>query len=459
MGHRIDIYARLSRDRDGQTSTLRQDRDARSFARLRGWEVAQVHTDLDTSAYRKGVARPGYEELLRRVRNREVDGVLVWKLDRLVRRAAEFERFWTVAEDAGVFLASVNEPIDTTNDLGLTIVRVLVAFAQLESATMSMRIQSAKRAAAEAGRPARSGRRPYGLDNAWARVIPEEAAIIVEAAARILAGASLRSVTRDLNTRAVPTVNGPRWTERVLRQILISPRVAGLRSHNGEIVAAGTWPPILEEDTWRRVAAILDDPTRKLKAGRPPAHLLAGIMRCGRCGSRIHCHLESGHHVRTYHCPPAPRGCAGVAIVADAADAEIAARVFARLDAGRLQLDERPAGEDLTGVLEAVEGELAATARSYAAGALSRDGYAAAARALQDRLDGLRTQISAREATRASAALVQAAVGLEDRWASMTLPGRRDLLAVVIDEVRLMPAAPGPRNVFQPGRLRVAWRV
>jgi site-specific DNA recombinase len=459
MGYRVDIYARLSRDRDGQTSTLRQERDARSFARLRGWDVAQVHTDLDTSAYRKGVTRPGYERLLARVRAREVDGVLVWKLDRLVRRAAEFERFWTVAEDAGVFLASVNEPIDTTNELGLTIVRILVAFAQLESATMSMRIQSAKRAAAEAGRPPRSGQRPFGLDVTWTTVVPEEATVIVECADRILAGASLRSVTRDLNARGVQSVKQRPWTPRVLRSILISPRIAGLRAHNGEIVGVGEWPAMLDGDVWRRLCAVLADPSRKLKAGRPPAHLLAGLARCGRCGARIHCHLESGHHVRTYHCPPAPRGCAGVAIVADAADAEIAGRVFARLDVGRLELDRPEPAPDLTVAVEAVEAELAATARAYAEGELRRDGYAAAARALQERLDGLRAQITASEATRATGALVDDTAGIEDRWDAMPLPARRDLLAALIDQVTIQPAAPGPRNVFQPDRLRVLWRA
>lgn len=455
MGYRIDVYTRLSKDHEGQTSTLRQERDARSFARLRGWDVDQVHVDVDTSAYRRGVVRPGYEQLLARVASREVDGVLVWKLDRLVRRAAEFERFWTVAEDACVFLASVNEPIDTTNELGLTIVRVLVAFAQLESATLSMRLKSAKKAAAEAGRPPRSGRRPYGLDAAWERVVPEEAAVVGEGAGRLLAGESLRAVVLDLNRRSIPTADGGRWTAQQLRSVLMSPRVAGLRSHHGEIVAAGLWPALLDEDQWRRVTALLDDPSRRVHVGRPEAHLLSGFARCGKCGHRMRVGWQGAK--RRYQCPPKPEGCNGSVILADPADAEIAAQLFAAI--GELELAHSAAGPDLVGVLEHVDAELAANARAYADGHLGRDGYAAAARALQERLDGIRRTIAAQEAERASQALVIGSGDLAGRWTLMGVAERRDVLAVFVDHVTVTPASTPGRNVFQPDRLQVLWRV
>ena len=65
--------------------------------------------------------------------------MVVWKLDRLVRRPSEFESFWEACEAAGVALVSATEPVDTSHELGLALVRILVTFASLESATISLR--------------------------------------------------------------------------------------------------------------------------------------------------------------------------------------------------------------------------------------------------------------------------------------------------------------------------------
>ena len=89
---RVAVYARSSSDRDGnQTSTDRQVVACRLLAEARCWEESSEYVDVDLSAY-KAVTRPRYEALLAAIRGGEIDGVVVWKLDRLVRRVVEFER-------------------------------------------------------------------------------------------------------------------------------------------------------------------------------------------------------------------------------------------------------------------------------------------------------------------------------------------------------------------------------
>ena len=62
---KVAIYTRLSRDMDGrQTATARQEKDCRALALSKGWKVAQVYEDIDFSAFKRGVRRPAYEELL-----------------------------------------------------------------------------------------------------------------------------------------------------------------------------------------------------------------------------------------------------------------------------------------------------------------------------------------------------------------------------------------------------------
>jgi DNA invertase Pin-like site-specific DNA recombinase len=105
--------------------------------------------------------------------------VLVWKLDRLVRRPKDFERLWEVVERRGVFIASVTEPVDRSSPIGLAMLRILVALAGLESATTGIRIQASKRQAAEEGRPPPV--KAYGLTRQWDGIVESEASVLREA--------------------------------------------------------------------------------------------------------------------------------------------------------------------------------------------------------------------------------------------------------------------------------------
>src|SRR4051812_1257392 len=106
----VAIYTRISADPLGeQTSTARQARLCQQFARLRGWDVLEVYEDVDRSAYLPGVRRPAFERLIGDLHG--LDGLLVWRLDRLVRRPSDFERVWGRCEEFGVFLASATEPV------------------------------------------------------------------------------------------------------------------------------------------------------------------------------------------------------------------------------------------------------------------------------------------------------------------------------------------------------------
>src|SRR5262245_38888868 len=102
------LYARLSRDRDGtQTATSRQLDDCRKFADAKGWAIVAEHEDADLSAYSSTVVRPGFEAVKAAVAAGEADIVLAWKLDRLLRRPADFEKLWELCEAHGANIVTV----------------------------------------------------------------------------------------------------------------------------------------------------------------------------------------------------------------------------------------------------------------------------------------------------------------------------------------------------------------
>jgi hypothetical protein len=121
-----------------------------------------------------------------------------------------------------------------------------------ESAIRSQRVKDAVERNARAGKRTGGGSRPFGykinrhdLGEGGKRryriigeeIEPAEAEAIKEAAARVLRGESIRSIAFNFNDRGIKPVAGGRWAGSTLRRMLVSPRIAGLREHNGEVVS------------------------------------------------------------------------------------------------------------------------------------------------------------------------------------------------------------------------------
>jgi hypothetical protein len=216
-------------------------------------------------------------------------------------------------------------------------------------------------------------------------IVAEEADVIRESAASILAGASLRSVVIDLNRRGVPSAGmaisartGSKWQSassvwesRTLRRILISPAVAGLREHQGKVAGKAVWPAIIEEATWRRLVDLLTDPARGPFRGREVVHPLSGVLRCAACDGALRV-IASQNGGPGYVC--ATSGCFRVSILKKKVEPAIRDLVL-RAVADRRFLKSSDDGrlteirEELTAlrgrldeaVTEAVEGRLSAS--------------------------------------------------------------------------------------------------
>jgi hypothetical protein len=111
----------------------------------------------------------------------------------------------------------------------------------------------------------------------------------------------LRSIAFDFNKRGIKPAGGKKngeskidkWQGSTLRRVLISPRIAGLREHNGEVVGKAVWPAIIDEATHDRLVGLLKNPSRRpLNYGRSRLHPLAGLVYCGSCGGRLVSHLQ-----------------------------------------------------------------------------------------------------------------------------------------------------------------------
>lgn len=464
MADVVAIYTRVSQsDVEQPASTRRQERACRRVAEARGWQVAGVWEDVDVSAYERGVRRPAFEKLLTVVAGGRVNGVLVWKLDRLVRRVPDFERFWTRCEQTGVFLSSATEPIDSTNELGLAVIRILVTFANVESTSISLRLRSRWDEKAKAGVPLVHGR-VFGFNEEWTDIVESEATLIREAADRFLAGEALGAIVADWNRRAVRTARDGSWTIHKLSALLQSPRLVGDNSIRGVAVNQGCFPAIIDRLTAARVNARFAD-----SRGRrhPPAKfLLSRLLRCALCGWSMTGVTNSFHEAsggrrtnRRYKCPSAPTGCGHTSIDAAFVEHLIVAATLNRLHQ-RSQI--RPttqtpddASERLTAAFDRYGRSLRLLATDYyVTRRVTRDEWETAR-------DGLDRQLAA--ARRLCDPRWQPAVvakpkhpdRLRTDWGSLDLSHQRDVIASELEFATVGPAS--TRGGLDSGRITARW--
>lgn len=459
------IYARISEDHEGRgLGVARQVKECREEATRRGWPVGDEYLDNDRSAYR-GRRRPEYERMVEDLKAGVRDAVIVQHQDRLTRSPRELEDFVDLYEAVGLrgFASVAGAAYDLTSGDGRFMARVQGAAARKESDDKSRRARSKHRQLAEAGELSGGGTRPYGYEADRKTIAAAEAAVIRDAAKRVLAGESMRSITADLNDRGIPTVKGGRWQPVTLRQILISPRVAGLRSLGGEIVAKAIWPKIIDVRTSERLRALLLDPERR--TSRPVRrYALAGLLRCGKCDTALVSRPRSDG-TRRYVCPTGEPhgGCGGAVTLADPLERWIAEAVLYRLDspqmARAMQGAKRDdaAADDAQAELAAAFGRQDELAAMFAAGDITRREWLTAREPIETQV----ARAKKRVARFSRAPLIDEYVGhssrLRKRWDSLNLDRQRAIIAAVLDHAIVGPAVRG-RKTFDPSRITPVWK-
>jgi DNA invertase Pin-like site-specific DNA recombinase len=453
MGQRrAVIYVRISRDRadgDGRRRGLgvkRQREDCERLAAARGWDVVAVLTDNDVSAY-SGKRRPGYERLLAMIETGDVDAVVAWHPDRLHRSPRELEGFIDAVEAHRVTVATVQAgDVDLESASGRMVARVVGAMARHESEQKGERLRRQREQAARSGRY-QGGRRPFGYERDGVTVREDEAALVREAIERVLAGESLRGIAIDWNDQGLRSPSGAEWGVTTLRSMLTGPRLAGLRVHRGEVVGEAAWEPILSRDDHERVGAVLGNP-RLHRRGRPPVALLSGILRCGKCGARMHSKVEYRSGRRRYVCPTGPDGsggCGRVIISATQTEEIVAETVITALETPAIDrtLARGPRTkkrDDPTAEVAAVDARLAELADLFAAGDVTKAEWMRARAGLDERREKALRRVHD-ETTDAGVARVRArARTLRKEWPNLSTDEQRAVITTVIESIPIGPA-------------------
>src|SRR6202790_437873 len=133
---RAGVYARVSTS-DQQTVPL-QIRALREYAVRRGWTIVLQVKEVGSGASQRQLR----EKLLEAARRREIDVVLVWRLDRWGRSVADLLATLQELEPLGVGFVSLTEALDLTTPAGRAMAALLAVFAEFERDILRERVRA-----------------------------------------------------------------------------------------------------------------------------------------------------------------------------------------------------------------------------------------------------------------------------------------------------------------------------
>jgi site-specific DNA recombinase len=457
------IYTRISRDRQGEALGVgRQEKACRELCKQKGWQVLDVYSDNDVSAY-SGKARPRYTAMLSAIEAKDADLIVAWAPDRLTRSNRELETLIDLVEKAHAEIATVEAGLyDLSTPAGRMSARVVGSVARFESEQKSARLKLKAAQIASTGKNGGGGSRPFGFEDDRITIRESEAAVIRLCAERIIAGWTLRGTARRLVDDGVLTVSGKQWTITSLKRILVAHRTAGIRAHLGQAVCAAEWPGIVDETTHHQLRAILLDPDRRPQ-GAPHKYILTGFAVCTICEAKLVAR-PNGRKARCYVCARGIgfSGCGGIRQLSETLEQFVFDAVIALVDSGELPKAPAPSIGSDDGLaiteLQRLDDELAGLADDYAAGLVPRAAFIKASARLESASVEQRRNLKDSATSGQMSAAVYQDVSLGERWPGMTFDQRRIVIGALIEEVRVAPAVKG-RNFFDSGRITIKWRA
>lgn len=311
----VGIYVRVSTTEQAEEGySIEQQKDKLSkFCEIKDWNVKDIYVDAGFTG--SNIKRPGMEKLISDIENKNIDTVLVYKLDRLSR--SQKDTLFLI-EDVfiknNIDFISLNENFDTSTPFGKAMIGILSVFAQLEREQIKERMHMGKVGRAKSGKAMGWAKVPFGYDydsDSGNYLINQVQSMVVK---RIFddynAGISITKLRDYLNEEGHIGKN-VNWSLRTLRCTLDNVVYAGKINFKNEVYE-GNHPEIISYDYYKNTQKELKkrqiESYKKHNNPRPfqTKYLLSGLIKCGYCGARFEVGLgnirKDGTRTIKYHC-------------------------------------------------------------------------------------------------------------------------------------------------------------
>jgi site-specific DNA recombinase len=269
---RCAIYTRKSSEEglEQDFNSLHAQREScESFIRSQqgeGWRLINTHYD-DGGLSGGTMDRPALQSLLEDIRQKLVDVVVVYKVDRLTRSLADFAKMVEVFDACGVSFVAVTQQFNTTTSMGRLTLNVLLSFAQFEREVTGERIRD-KIAASKRKGMWMGGVPPIGYEVRDRQLVinPCEAETVRQIFQRYCELGSVRLLKDELDRGGIRSKiriakngvqsGGQSFSRGALYTLLGNPIYVGEVRHKGTR-HPGQHLPIVERAIWEKAEGLL----------------------------------------------------------------------------------------------------------------------------------------------------------------------------------------------------------
>jgi site-specific DNA recombinase len=516
---RAGSYVRISEDPSGEERGVgRQKEDVEELAQRLGWRVGKVYEENDTSAYKRKrirladgrsvwrVERPEFRQMLRDYEDGAIDGIIVYDLDRLARQPRDLEDLIDLVDHFKRPVSGVTGSLDLMTENGKAMARVLVAMANKSSADTARRVARAKVQGAREG-TALPTTRAFGWQDDHVTLEPPEAELLREVIADFTAGETWTGITAAIIDSGIPTVKGGRWRLKSVKQMILSPRVAGIMPYRGKVstmaasdepdlngaetaadddqgdeehrarsprdlalrdaegaYVCGAWKPIITVQQWEDLITEYErrQDGAEFTSQGTRSYLLSGLLRCARpredgtpCNAKMVGTAVGSRSGRLktpkmiYRCPGKVSGGCGNST-----------RSMTHMD--QLIEDPQPEAElehpDAARLAD-VSKRLSMMRTGMRKGTVSPESFFAVVPGLEAQEKKLIASLGkARRAQADRAARSRTPEEVRADWENATIPGRRELLGQYLQAVIVHPAQAKGRGVFDHTTIEPVWK-
>jgi hypothetical protein len=271
-------------------------------------------------------------------------------------------------------------------------------------------------------------------------------------------------VTKWLAEKEIHTVEGKVWRTPSLRQMLLTPRLYGVRIHQGQILGQAAWKPIISPEDGERLRALMSDPARRTNR-TARRYLLSGLCRCANCGSVMF--SQPRGETRRYVCRSGQDfgGCGSMTVIAPPLEDLIQQSVLIRLDSPALTkaLDKASGDEseslELSELIRTDAEQLEELSSMYADRAITATEWRNARAKIDARLVANRRSLSNLRGNRELNALVGQGQILTKKWADLNLTRQVAIVKTLVDHVRIKTPTARGRREFNLERVEIIWRL
>ena len=323
---RCYIYTRVSTELqiDGYSLEAQKERLKRE-AKHRGMQIVGEYSDEGKSG--KNInGRPEFKQMLADIKSSkdDVDYVLVFKLSRFGRNAADTLNSLQYMEDYGVNLLCVEDNIDSAGAAGKLIISVLASVAEIERSNIQEQTMAGRKQKARDGKW-NGGFAPYGYklvakDGEKSKVLEiddTEAELIRLIYKKFLEGMGIGNVAKWLNENGYTkkirqngsvslisaafvkgVLDNPVYAGKIAYGRRKTEKIEGTRNEFHVVkqdrdsykLYQGQHEAIIDEDTWYRAQAkrMKNAFKREKTHSLEHEHILSGLVKCPKCGASMY---------------------------------------------------------------------------------------------------------------------------------------------------------------------------